>query len=87
MNVGVIGLGTMGGRMVDALLDAGHEVIVHDVSTAAVERTVAVGAKPARSGVEVGAAAQVVLLSLPLPEVAFSISAPLATSACNCSSG
>jgi 3-hydroxyisobutyrate dehydrogenase-like beta-hydroxyacid dehydrogenase len=38
------------------------------VSTAAVERTVAVGAKPARSGVEVGAAAQVVLLSLPLPE-------------------
>ncbi len=68
MNVGVIGLGTMGGRMVGALLDAGHEVIVHDVSTAAVERTVAVGAKPARSGVEVGAAAQVVLLSLPLPE-------------------
>jgi 3-hydroxyisobutyrate dehydrogenase-like beta-hydroxyacid dehydrogenase len=68
MNVGVIGLGTMGGRMVGALLDAGHEVIVHDVSTAAVERTVAVGAKPASSAVEVGAAAQVVLLSLPLPE-------------------
>lgn len=68
MDVGVIGLGTMGSRMVQALLDAGHEVVAHDVSTPAVERAVATGAKAAGSGAEVGASARVVLLSLPLPE-------------------
>ncbi len=67
MEVGVIGLGAMGGRMVPALLEAEHEVIVHDVSSAAVERAVNNGAKAAMSGAEVGAASQVVLLSLPLP--------------------
>jgi 3-hydroxyisobutyrate dehydrogenase-like beta-hydroxyacid dehydrogenase len=67
MEVGVIGLGAMGGRMVPALLEAGHEVIVHDVSSAAVERAVDNGAKVAVSGAEVGAASRVVLLSLPLP--------------------
>lgn len=68
MNVGVIGAGTMGSRMVSALVDAGHEVAVQDVSTTAVERAVATGAKSAGSSAEVGATAQVVLLSLPTPE-------------------
>lgn len=68
MNVGVIGLGTMGSRMVQALLDAGHEVVAHDVSALAVKRATAAGAKAAGSGAEVGASAQIVLLSLPLPD-------------------
>ena len=46
MDVGVIGLGAMGGRMVSALLSAGHEVIVYDVSAAAVERALRAGAGP-----------------------------------------
>ena len=67
MDVGVIGLGAMGGRMVSTLLSAGHEVTVYDVSAAAVERAVDAGAKPAASNAEIGAVSQVVLLSLPLP--------------------
>jgi 3-hydroxyisobutyrate dehydrogenase-like beta-hydroxyacid dehydrogenase len=68
MEVGVVGLGTMGGRMVNALLGAGHKVVVHDVSASAVEKAVAAGARSVNSSADVGAAAQVVLLSLPMPE-------------------
>lgn len=68
MKVGVIGLGTMGGRMAEALLGAGHEVMVYDVSEDAVRRAAEAGAEPASSGLEVGAAVRVVLLSLPRPE-------------------
>lgn len=68
MDVGVVGLGKMGGLMVGGLLDAGHEVVVYDVSAAAVERAVGAGAKSAGSGAELGASSRVVLLSLPLPE-------------------
>lgn len=67
MKVGVIGLGTMGGQMVGALLDAGHEVIVYDVSDVAVEHAVSVGAKQAESSAEIGGSTEVTLLSLPLP--------------------
>lgn len=69
MDVGVIGLGTMGARMVDALLGAGHRVFVHDISETAMDRVVASGARAARSSAEVGGGAvRVVLLSLPRPE-------------------
>lgn len=67
MKVGVIGLGTMGGQMVGALLEAGHEVTVYDVSDVAVERAVSDGAKPVGSSAEVGSSTEVTLLSLPLP--------------------
>lgn len=68
MKVGVVGLGTMGSEMVRALLGAGHEVIVHDVSKETVERVVEAGARETGSSAEVGAASRVVLLSLPMPE-------------------
>lgn len=68
MEIGVIGLGTMGSRMVGALVEAGHVVTAYDVSKAAVEGAAAAGAKPAESSAEVGATARVVLLSLPLPD-------------------
>jgi 3-hydroxyisobutyrate dehydrogenase-like beta-hydroxyacid dehydrogenase len=67
MDVGVIGLGTMGSRMVHALLDADHRVFVHDVSAAAIDRAVVAGATRVESSDEVGAISRVVLLSLPLP--------------------
>ncbi len=68
MEVGIVGLGTMGGRIVNALLGAGHKVVVHDMSASAVEKAVAAGARSVNSSADVGAAAQVVLLSLPMPE-------------------
>lgn len=67
MRIGVIGLGAMGGRMMKALLDVGHRVVVHDVSEEALEQAVSIGAERAGSSADVGSAAEVVLLSLPMP--------------------
>lgn len=68
MKVGVIGAGTMGGRMVDALVVAGCEVVVYDVSETAMERAAGAGATLAESSAEVGAQVETVLLSLPMPD-------------------
>lgn len=67
MDVGVIGLGAMGGPMAAALAAAGHRVLAYDVSARHLDAAVAAGAHPARSSAEVGAAVPVVLLSLPAP--------------------
>jgi 3-hydroxyisobutyrate dehydrogenase len=45
--IGFIGLGKMGGPMVANLLKAGHRLTVHDISTEAVARAVALGAEAA----------------------------------------
>lgn len=68
-SIGVIGLGQMGGPMARRLLEAGYAVTVHDVNPAAVEALQAAGAKAATSVAGVAAAAEVVLLSLPSPQV------------------
>ncbi|MBA2754565.1 MAG: NAD(P)-dependent oxidoreductase [Chloroflexia bacterium] len=67
MDVGIIGLGAMGGQMAAALVAAGHRVLAYDVSVPALERAAAAGAEAAVSCAEVGAAASVILLSLPTP--------------------
>jgi 3-hydroxyisobutyrate dehydrogenase-like beta-hydroxyacid dehydrogenase len=67
--IGFVGLGQMGGPMARRLRAAGHELVVHDVRRAAVEALVAEGARPAGSPAEVAAAAELVLVSLPTPEV------------------
>jgi hypothetical protein len=66
---GFIGLGQMGGPMTRRLRAAGHELVVHDVRRAALEALVAEGAKAAASPAEVAARAELVLVSLPTPEV------------------
>jgi D-arabinose 1-dehydrogenase-like Zn-dependent alcohol dehydrogenase len=43
--VGFIGLGRMGARMVPRLLDAGYEVVVEDKNQLALERIVEIGRK------------------------------------------
>ncbi len=45
MQIGMIGLGRMGGDMVRRLLHSGHECVVHDVKPDAVEALVCEGAK------------------------------------------
>lgn len=68
-DIGFIGLGIMGSRMAGRLLAAGHALVVHDVSEAAVAPLVEKGAKAARSAAEVANRSDVVLLSLPKPDV------------------
>ena len=65
MNVGFIGLGTMGAPMARNILGKGHRLVVSDVQPAAVESLVAAGAKAARTPNEVAAASDFVITMLP----------------------
>jgi 3-hydroxyisobutyrate dehydrogenase-like beta-hydroxyacid dehydrogenase len=67
--VGMVGLGTMGARMARRLLAAGFEVVAFDAVPAAVDALVTDGAVGVRSPRQVADAAQVVLVSLPSPDV------------------
>src|SRR5262245_11459233 len=67
MRVGFIGLGIMGASMASNVQKGGHELIVHDVRREAAAPHLAAGGKWADSPREVGAAAEVVLTSLPGP--------------------
>lgn len=67
--LGFVGVGTMGSPMAARLLDAGHQVYVHDPSPAAIETVAGLGALGAGSPAAVAEAADVVMLSLPTPEV------------------
>jgi 3-hydroxyisobutyrate dehydrogenase len=68
-DIGFIGLGIMGSRMAGRLLAVGHTLVVHDVSDAAVAALVEKDAKSAGSAAEVASRSDVVLLSLPTPDV------------------
>jgi 6-phosphogluconate dehydrogenase len=48
MQLAMIGLGRMGGNMVQRLLQGGHQVVVFDRSADAVKAHVAIGAKGAK---------------------------------------
>ena len=66
---GFIGLGRMGGAMSRRLIDAGHQVIVHDPSAAATAALAAHGARVVASARAVADAAPIVFLSLPNPQI------------------
>lgn len=68
MRIAYVGLGTMGGRMVDRLLTAGHEVRVYDRSRALVDTFAARGARPAASAAEAADGADAVLACVMTPE-------------------
>ncbi len=65
-HIGFIGVGRMGDPMVRNLLKAGFEVTVYDTNAAA---AAAVGAKVADSPAAVASVAEVVIVSLPTPDV------------------
>jgi 2-hydroxy-3-oxopropionate reductase len=69
LTLGFVGVGRMGAPMARHLLKAGHEVTVYDPNADAIQMLVADGAIAADSPAAVGAAAEVVLLSLPTPEI------------------
>lgn len=67
MQLGFIGLGTMGASMAANLQKAGHHLVVHDVRRAAAEPHLAAGAHWADTPRQVAEAAEVVFTSLPGP--------------------
>ncbi|HVJ52089.1 MAG TPA: NAD(P)-dependent oxidoreductase [Aliidongia sp.] len=69
LELGFLGLGRMGNPMLVRLLEAGHSVHVYDPDEKAMAVAVQRGAKPARSPAEVASAADIVLVSLPTPDV------------------
>lgn len=69
MELGFVGLGRMGSPMVVRLLEAGHTVHVFDVSEQAVTIATQRGAKPCKSAKEVADKADIVLASLPTPDI------------------
>ncbi len=67
--LGFVGVGRMGGPMASRLLDAGYRLCVYDLSEAATAPLVARGAELAASPAEVASTADIVLVSLPTPDV------------------
>jgi 3-hydroxyisobutyrate dehydrogenase-like beta-hydroxyacid dehydrogenase len=67
--LGFIGTGRMGGPMAGRLLDAGHPVIVYDTQAEAMRALVARGAQEAKSPAHVASHADIVLASLPTPDI------------------
>lgn len=66
MNIGFVGLGVMGSRMLRHLVAAGHAATVYDVDAATLERVAAeTGAKPAASPRSVAAVSEIVITMLP----------------------
>jgi len=68
-HLGFVGVGRMGGPMAGRLLDAGHELTVFDSSDAAMQPLLARGARRAGSPEEVASAAEIVMTSLPMPDI------------------
>jgi 3-hydroxyisobutyrate dehydrogenase-like beta-hydroxyacid dehydrogenase len=67
--LGFIGVGRMGGPMATRLLDAGHQLCVYDVSAEATKPFAARGAEIVGSPAEVASRAEIVLVSLPTPDI------------------
>ena len=67
--LGFVGLGRMGAPMAGRLMDAGHELAVYDRAEDAMAPLLARGARRCASPAEVASAAEVVLASLPTPDV------------------
>lgn len=67
MKLGFIGLGTMGRHMARHLVEAGHEVTVHDLRPEAAEEHLAAGARWSDTVAGAAAGAEAVFTSLPGP--------------------
>jgi 3-hydroxyisobutyrate dehydrogenase len=79
MQIGVIGLGNIGGAIATNLVADGHEVTVHDLDPSLAD-TVS-GASVAQDVGSVARAAEITLLSLPTPEVVAAVATDWAAAA------
>ena len=73
MDIGFIGLGNMGAHMARRLIEAGHRVIVYDTRQEAIGNLAAKGAVAARSPQEVADMAELVMASLPTPDIVLKV--------------
>jgi 2-hydroxymethylglutarate dehydrogenase len=69
MNIGFIGIGNMGRPMSTNLLKAGYELTVFDISKEAMEEPIRLGAKAASNPKDVAKYSDIVITSLPTPEI------------------
>ena len=67
--IGFIGLGLMGGNMVENLQNKGYAVTVMDLNKAAVDKCVERGAKTAKTGKALAEASDIVMLCLTTSEI------------------
>ena len=67
--IGFIGTGRMGGPMAGRLIDAGYALSIYDTQAEATQPLVARGARLAKSPAEVASSADIVLASLPTPDI------------------
>lgn len=68
-NIGFIGVGRMGARMVARLIKAGYALTIYDTNGSAMAPLVAQGAKAADSPAAAASAAEIVLASVPTPPI------------------
>lgn len=67
MKIGFIGLGKMGGGLARNLIRAGYDVVVYDLSTEAVSKTVQLGGRASASAAGAASDADCLFTSLPMP--------------------
>jgi 3-hydroxyisobutyrate dehydrogenase-like beta-hydroxyacid dehydrogenase len=73
MEIGFIGVGTMGFHMGRRLIEAGHNLVVYDTRPEAVDRLTKIGASAASSSRDVADRAETVMASLPSPDAALAV--------------
>ena len=67
--IGFIGVGRRGNHMARRLIEAGNKLVVYDTDAASLQRATATGANAASSPSDVASQADIVLASLPTPNV------------------
>ena len=67
--LGFIGVGRMGTHMSRRLVAAGHKVVVYDVDPRALQQATEAGASAAHSPADVASQAEIVMASLPTPDI------------------
>ena len=68
-NIGFLGIGAMGEGMISKLLEAGYNVKVYDIDEAALNKASKMGAKKVSSANLVAKNVELVILSLPHPDI------------------
>jgi 3-hydroxyisobutyrate dehydrogenase-like beta-hydroxyacid dehydrogenase len=71
--IGFIGVGRMGRHMAARLLAAGHRLVVYDVDARALQEATSHGANAAHSPADVASQSEIVLVSLPTPDIVRSV--------------
>ena len=67
--LGFVGVGRMGSHMARRLVSAGHRVVIYDADPRALQRATATGADAAHSAADVASQADIVMASLPTPDI------------------